>query len=153
MLARQPLAALQACMAQSQTMFRVLRQAYSAVPVLYASQWLLTCFACPFSAPVACRVIDALLIENRPHCLLRVALALLAELEADLLALDDFEELITFIKARLFWHAMALWLQNSKRLNFVQSACMAASFLEAASSALLCICSFLLQTLFAAPDC
>ena len=70
------------------------------VPVLYASQWLLTCFACPFSAPVACRVIDALLIENRPHCLLRVALALLAELEPDLLALDDFEELITFIKAR-----------------------------------------------------
>ena len=77
-----------------------MRQAYSAVPVLYASQWLLTCFACPFSAPVACRVIDALLIENRPHCLLRVALALLAELEPDLLALDDFEELITFIKAR-----------------------------------------------------
>ena len=82
-----------------QTMSDGLRQAYSAVPVLYASQWLLTCFACPFSAPVACRVIDALLIENRPHCLLRVALALLAELEPDLLALDDFEELITFIKA------------------------------------------------------
>ena len=85
---------------QAQTIFHLL-QAYSAVPVLYASQWLLTCFACPFSAPVACRVIDALLIEDRPHCLLRVALALLAELEPDLLALDDFEELITFIKACL----------------------------------------------------
>lgn len=91
------------CMDQSGTCrrepFSRVRQAYAAVPVLYASQWLLTCFACPFSAPVACRVIDALLIENRPHCLLRVALALLAELEPDLLALDDFEELITFIKA------------------------------------------------------
>ena len=86
---------------QARSVLYVLRQAYSAVPVLYASQWLLTCFACPFSAPVACRVIDALLLENRPHCLLRVALALLAELEPDLLALDDFEELITFIKARL----------------------------------------------------
>lgn len=75
-------------------------QAFSAVPVLYASQWLLTCFACPFSAPVACRVIDVLLIEDRPHCLLRVALALMAELEADLLTLDDFEDIITFIKAR-----------------------------------------------------
>jgi len=77
----------------------VAAQAYSALPVLYASQWLLTCFACPFSSAVACRVIDALLIENRPHCLLRVALALLAELEPELLALDDFEELITCIKA------------------------------------------------------
>jgi hypothetical protein len=69
-----------------------------ALPVLYASQWFLTCFSCPFPATLACRVIDVMLQEQRSHVLLRIALAIVAECEADLLELDDFEDIITFLK-------------------------------------------------------
>ena len=75
-------------------------QEYTALPVLYASQWFLTCFSCPFPAKFACRVIDVLLQEQRPHVLLRVALAVVAECEADILQLHDFEDIITFLKVR-----------------------------------------------------
>ena len=67
--------------------------------MLYASQWFLTCFSCPFPAKFACRVIDVLLQEQQPHVLLRVALAVVAECEADILELHDFEDIITFLKA------------------------------------------------------
>ena len=73
-------------------------QEYTALPVLYASQWFLTCFSCPFPAKFACRVIDVLLQEQRPHVLLRVALAVVAECEADILQLHDCEDIITFLK-------------------------------------------------------
>ena len=75
-------------------------QEYTALPVLYASQWFLTCFSCPFPAKFASRVIDVLLQEQRPHVLLRIALAVVAECEPDILQLHDFEDIITFIKAR-----------------------------------------------------
>lgn len=75
-------------------------QEYTALPVLYASQWFLTCFSCPFPAKFACRVIDVLLQEQRSHVLLRVALAVVAECEADILQLHDFEDIITFLKVR-----------------------------------------------------
>ena len=68
--------------------------------MLYASQWFLTCFSCPFPAKFACRVIDVLLQEAQPHVLLRVALAVVAECEADILQLHDFEDIITFLKVR-----------------------------------------------------
>ncbi|KAK9818215.1 hypothetical protein WJX72_008962 [[Myrmecia] bisecta] len=73
-------------------------EAFGAVPVLYASQWFLTVFSCPFPASFSCRVIDVMLIENRAHILLRAALAVLAECDADLMALHDFEDLITYVK-------------------------------------------------------
>ena len=73
-------------------------QEYCALPVLYASQWFLTCFSCPFPAKFACRVIDVMLQEQRPHVLLRIALAVVAECEPDILQLDDFEDIITFLK-------------------------------------------------------
>ncbi len=69
-----------------------------ALPVLYASQWFLTCFSCPFPAKFACRVIDVMLQEQRSHVLLRIALAIVSECEADLLEMDDFEDIITFLK-------------------------------------------------------
>ena len=68
------------------------------VPVLYASTWLMTAFSCPFSTAFAGRVIDVMLLERRTHILLRAALAVLADCEADLLQLHDFEELITYLK-------------------------------------------------------
>ena len=76
-------------------------QDYGAVPVLYASQWFLTIFSCPFPATFSCRVIDVMLTENSANILLRAALAVLAECEEDLMKLDDFEDLITYLKVCL----------------------------------------------------
>ena len=73
-------------------------QNFGAVPVLYASQWFLTIFSCPFPATVSCRVIDVMLTEHSPNIMLRAALAVLAECEDDLLQLHDFEDLITYLK-------------------------------------------------------
>lgn len=77
-------------------------QSYTALPVLYASQWFLTCFSCPFPAKFACRVIDVMLQEQRAHVLLRVALAIVAEVEAEILELHDFEDIITYLKVSFF---------------------------------------------------
>ena len=75
-------------------------QAYGALPVLYASQWFLTAFSCPFSAAFSARVIDVMLTENCPDIMLRTALVVLAECQEDLLQLADFEDIITFLKVR-----------------------------------------------------
>ena len=75
-------------------------QAYGALPVLYASQWFLTAFSCPFSAAFSARVIDVMLTENCPDIMLRTALVVLAECQQDLLQLADFEDIITFLKVR-----------------------------------------------------
>ncbi|KAA6417907.1 MAG: GTPase activator NB4S EVI5 [Trebouxia sp. A1-2] len=71
---------------------------YGTVPVLYASQWFLTIYSCPFPATFACRVIDVMLTEHSSNILMRAALAVLAECEDDLLQLHDFEDLITYLK-------------------------------------------------------
>ena len=89
--------------------------------MLYASQWFLTCFSCPFPAKFACRVIDVLLQEQRPHVLLRVALAVVAECEPDILQLHDFEDIITFIKVRSF--LLLTHLHTSMQDAWAQSYC------------------------------
>lgn len=73
-------------------------QNYGAVPVLYASQWFLTIYSCPFPATFSCRVIDVMLTEHSPNILMRAALAVLQECEEELLQLHDFEDLITYLK-------------------------------------------------------
>lgn len=73
-------------------------QARGVVPVLYASQWFLTAFACPMPPAFACRVLDGLLLENDSWVLARVALMLMAECEGDLLLRDDFEDVLTYLK-------------------------------------------------------
>ena len=55
------------------------------VPVLYASQWFLTAFSCPFPVSFACRLLDATLLANGDGVMLKAALAILAECEGDLL--------------------------------------------------------------------
>jgi hypothetical protein len=79
-------------------------EAHGAVPVLYASQWFLTAFSCPFPVPFACRLVDAMLASDSDDVLPRAALAVMAECEAELMARDDFEELLTYLKvAPLQW--------------------------------------------------
>ena len=70
------------------------------LPVLYASTWLLTAFACPFPSTFSGRVIDVMLLERRTYVLLRTALAVMADVEAELLELHDFEALIGHLKVR-----------------------------------------------------
>ena len=43
----------------------------SVVPVLYASQWFLTLFSCPFPAAFACRIIDTIIAEGHSQILLQ----------------------------------------------------------------------------------
>ncbi|GMH41766.1 hypothetical protein BSKO_09676 [Bryopsis sp. KO-2023] len=68
--------------------------------VLYASQWLMTAFACPFPPSFVARVIDIMLIENNDGCMQRAAFAVLAECEEEILALDDFEDILTYLKVQ-----------------------------------------------------
>jgi hypothetical protein len=72
--------------------------AAGVVPVLFASQWLLTCFSCPFPVGFACRLVDVMLQENSDAVLLKAAVAVLAECEGDLLIQEDFEEILTYLK-------------------------------------------------------
>lgn len=72
--------------------------AHGAAPVLFASQWFLTAFSCPFPVGFACRLIDVMLAEDSDAVLMRVALAVMAECEPELLMQDDFEELLMYLK-------------------------------------------------------
>ena len=67
---------------------------------LYASQWFLTCFSCPFTEFFSARVLDFILLEKSCLALTRTAFAVLAQLAEALLELDNFEDLLTHIKAR-----------------------------------------------------
>mmetsp|Transcript_5393 Transcript_5393/g.15439 ORF Transcript_5393/g.15439 Transcript_5393/m.15439 type:complete len:845 (+) Transcript_5393:278-2812(+) len=67
-------------------------------PVLYASQWFLTLFACPFPSHFSARIMDIILFKGTSDILMQAALAVVAECEKDLLALEDFEDILTFLK-------------------------------------------------------
>lgn len=65
-------------------------ESQGVVPVLYASQWFLSAFTCPFPVGFACRLVDVMLVENSDVVLMRAALAMMAESEAELLMQEDF---------------------------------------------------------------
>ena len=67
--------------------------------VLYASQWFLTSFSCPFTENFAARVLDLMMQEKSCITLLRIAFAVLAQLGEEILQLDNFEDILTHIKA------------------------------------------------------
>lgn len=73
-------------------------QAHGIPAVLYASQWFLTAFACPFPPSFVARIIDIMLIENTCHIMQRVAFAILNECEEAVLPLTDFEDILTCLK-------------------------------------------------------
>lgn len=82
---------------------------HGAASVLFASQWFLTAFSCPFPVSFACRLIDVMLVEDSDAVLMRVALTIMAESEPDLLMQDDFEELLTYLKVEpVQWDAHRL---------------------------------------------
>jgi hypothetical protein len=63
--------------------------------LLYAAQWLMTTYSCPFPVHVAARVLDVLLQSGSDTILPRLGLEVMRELQPHLLELDDFEALIT----------------------------------------------------------
>ena len=65
-------------------------ESQGVVPVLYASQWFLSAFTCPFPVGFACRLVDVMLVENSDAVLMRAALAVMAESEPELLMQEDF---------------------------------------------------------------
>eukprot|EP00775_Hariotina_reticulata_P010660 gene10660-10819_t len=72
--------------------------------LLYAAQWLMTTYSCPFPVHVAARVLDVLLQSDSDAILPRLGLAVMKELQQHLLELDDFEALITYLKVKpLSW--------------------------------------------------
>ena len=103
-------------------------------PVLYAAQWLLTAFACPFPPAVAARVIDAVLLERSPAPLLRAALAVAVALGPALLAAPtDFEQALKVLKLR-----PAAWTAEESRIVLSRGLCgdlVPAGAVEAAAAA------------------
>lgn len=65
------------CQALSDLADRLLRwlQANTVAPVLYASQWFLTLFACPFPSAFSARVIDIILTEGHSEILLQACIS------------------------------------------------------------------------------
>lgn len=59
---------------------------------LFATPWLLACFASDFPLNFSARVVDGLLSEESPAPFFRACIALLREAEPELLNLKDFEE-------------------------------------------------------------
>lgn len=67
-------------------------------PVLYASQWFLTLFACPFPSAFCARIIDIIMFTGSTDILLQTALAVVMECELELLEMTEFEDLLTHLK-------------------------------------------------------
>ena len=74
-------------------------EAHAALPVLYASSWLLTCFAADFPLHFAGRVMDVLMTgKHVVSPILKVAVGIVQRCEAALLAMADFEEMIGHLR-------------------------------------------------------
>ncbi|KAI8114040.1 hypothetical protein M9434_002166 [Picochlorum sp. BPE23] len=80
-----------------------------ATPVLYASQWFLSLFSCPFPVPFCARIIDIMLLEGSDAIILRTAIAIMGECEAELMMQENFEELLMYLKVDpLRWDSIRL---------------------------------------------
>ncbi|KAL4430666.1 hypothetical protein ABPG75_005922 [Micractinium tetrahymenae] len=75
-------------------------EAHAVLPVLYASSWLLTCFAADFPLHFAGRVMDVLLTQGHQVAspVLKVAVAIVHRCEADLLRMTDFEDMVYYLR-------------------------------------------------------
>ncbi|KAL0035935.1 hypothetical protein WJX77_008299 [Trebouxia sp. C0004] len=74
---------------------------HGVLPVLYLSSWLLTSFGSDFPLFFSSRVLDVVLTGSYPHAVLKVALTLLRHCGKALLALDDMEQVVHYLKAEV----------------------------------------------------
>jgi len=98
---------------------------YKVGPMMYASGWLLTCFASDFSTRFSCRVMDVIVANANMDFtygdfITNVAVSILNEATEDLLAIgsDENEEEVVFEKlVEYIRHSPQRW--DSERLNRV----------------------------------
>ncbi|KAA6420129.1 MAG: TBC1 domain family member 4-like, partial [Trebouxia sp. A1-2] len=76
-------------------------EGHGVLPVLYLSSWLLTSFASDFPLFFSSRVLDVVLTGSYPHAVLKVAMTLLTHCGKALLALDDMEQVVHYLKAEV----------------------------------------------------
>ncbi|KAL0055234.1 hypothetical protein WJX82_009129 [Trebouxia sp. C0006] len=76
-------------------------EGHGVLPVLYLSSWLLTSFGSDFPLFFSSRVLDVVLTGSYPHSVLKVAMTLLTHCGKALLALDDMEQVVHYLKAEV----------------------------------------------------
>ncbi len=76
-------------------------EAAGCLPVLYASSWLLTCFAAEFPLPFAARVMDLVVASSYSAPLMKVAVRLLERAEPALLKADGLEAQVDVLRREL----------------------------------------------------
>lgn len=74
---------------------------HGVLPVLFASSWLLTCFAVDFPISFAARVMDVLLTDSCEKVMLKVALAILKKCQRQLKRRHDMEEILVYLKSEV----------------------------------------------------
>ena len=73
-------------------------EAHCVLPVLYASSWVLTCFAAEFPLKFSARVMDCVITDSFELPIMKVSVAILTRLRDEILALEDMEEIIELLR-------------------------------------------------------
>lgn len=73
-------------------------EAHGVAPLLYASPWFLSLFSNTYPQSFSARILDVILTERSGNILMRTCLSILSHSEMHLLALDDFEEIVEYLK-------------------------------------------------------
>lgn len=68
------------------------------LPVLYASGWLLTCFASEFPIKFSARVMDVMVTDSYDLPMMKVAYHILSRWKDDILKLEDMEEIVDLLR-------------------------------------------------------
>uniref|UniRef100_A0A7S3UCF5 Rab-GAP TBC domain-containing protein n=1 Tax=Picocystis salinarum TaxID=88271 RepID=A0A7S3UCF5_9CHLO len=71
---------------------------HGVAPLLYASPWMLSLFSNTYPQSFSARILDVILTERSGNILMRTCLSILAHTEMHVLALDDFEEIVEYLK-------------------------------------------------------
>lgn len=76
-------------------------EAHLVLPVLYASSWLLTCFASEFPIKFAARIMDVLITDSYPAPLMKVAVQIMLRCREDVLGMEDMEDIVDFLRKKV----------------------------------------------------
>ncbi|BDA47761.1 probable TBC1 domain family member 1 at N-terminal half [Coccomyxa sp. Obi] len=74
---------------------------HCAIPVLYASSWLLTAFASDFPIFFSSRVMDIILADRYLEAMMKVVVGILKACEKRLLAMTDMEKMVDFLRGEV----------------------------------------------------
>jgi hypothetical protein len=73
-------------------------ETHMVLPVLYASSWLLTCFASEFPIKFAARVMDVIITNSYHLPIMKVSIAILERCKNEILQLNNMEDIIHLIR-------------------------------------------------------